>query len=129
MCIEVNFPELFAEYERARVDCVLLSAYPVDSIFATKARAHAAINNYWIMLSAPAETRDLFSSGLIGPDGSYVGRVAPEHDFVVSDIDTTDPSFHVALCLARPWRAQARLGDIYTRRRVDDPRSRERTIR
>lgn len=129
VCIEVNFPELFAEYERARVDCVLLSAYPVDSIFATKARAHAAINNYWIGLSAPAETRDMFSSGLIGPDGSRIGHVAPEDDFVVSDIDTTDPKFHVALSLARPWRAHARLGDIYSRRRVDDPRSRERTIR
>ena len=54
VCIEVNFPELFAEYQRLGVDCVLLSAYPVDSIFAVKARAHAAINNYWVGLSAPA---------------------------------------------------------------------------
>ncbi len=129
VCIEVNFPELFAEYERARVDCVLLSAYPVDSIFATKARAHAAINNYWIGLSAPAETRELFPSGLIGPDGSCVAGVSPEYDFVVGDIDTADPSFHVALDLARPWRAQARLGDIYAGTSVDDPRSRERTLR
>lgn len=129
VCIEVNFPELFAEYERAGADCVLLSAYPVDSIFLTKARAHAAINTYWIGLSAPAQTRHLFASGLIGPDGSCVGQIAAEDDFIVSDIHAHDPSFHVALKLARPWRAQARLGDIYSRRRVDDPRSRERTIR
>lgn len=36
ICIEINFPELFAEYERLGVDCVLLSAYPVDQIFETK---------------------------------------------------------------------------------------------
>lgn len=108
---------------------MLLSAYPVDSIFATKARAHAAINNYWIGMSAPSETRELFSSGLIGPDGSYVGDVSSEHDFVVGEVDTTDPTFRVALDLARPWRAQARLGDIYGRTHVDDPRSRERTVR
>ncbi|MFJ6088057.1 carbon-nitrogen hydrolase family protein [Streptomyces sp. NPDC092369] len=46
LCIEVNFQELFAEYERLGVDCLLLSAYPVDSVFEVKARAHAAINNY-----------------------------------------------------------------------------------
>ncbi|MCU1503823.1 MAG: hypothetical protein JWM12_3177, partial [Ilumatobacteraceae bacterium] len=48
ICIEVNFPQLFAEYERLGVDCVLLSAWPVDAIFLTKARAHAAINCYWL---------------------------------------------------------------------------------
>lgn len=129
VCLEVNFPELFAEYERAQVDGVLLSAYPVDSMFATKARAHAAINNYWIGLSAPAQARHLCESGLIGPDGRSVSRVLPQEDFVVSDIDTNDPAFDVSLNLARPWRAQARLGDIYRRRRVDDPRSHTRTGR
>lgn len=43
ICIEINFSDMFAEYERLGVDCLLLSAYPVDSIFATKARAYAAI--------------------------------------------------------------------------------------
>jgi predicted amidohydrolase len=55
ICIEVNFPELFAEYESAGVDCVLFSAYPVDAILRTKALVHAAINNVWLSLSVPAQ--------------------------------------------------------------------------
>jgi hypothetical protein len=35
---------------------------------------------------------------------------------------------HIALHLARPWRAEARQGDIYRRRLVvNDPRSADRT--
>ena len=130
VCIEVNFPELFAEYERAGVDCVLLSAYPVDSVFEIKARALAAINNYWIGLSAPAQTRTLFTSALIGPDGSSIAQVRPDADLVVGDLDPDDPAFRVSLHLARPWRAEARRGDIYARTRVhNDPRSNTRTTR
>jgi predicted amidohydrolase len=62
ICIEVNFPDLFADYDRLGVDCVLLSAYPVDSIFATKARAYAAIHNYWLSLSVPAQSTHLLHS-------------------------------------------------------------------
>jgi len=129
ICIEVNFPDLFAEYELLGVDCVLLSAYPVDSIFAIKARSHAAINNYWIGLSAPAQTRELFPSALIGPDGEHVARVRPDDDLIVADIDPADPAFHVALDLARPWRRRAQSGEIYAERRVTDPRSIDRTSR
>lgn len=125
----MNFPELFTEYERAGVDCVLLSAYPIDVIFATKARAHAAINNYWVGLSTAAQTTNLFAAGVFGPDGRLVGEVAATDDVVVCDLDTDDPTFDVALRLARPWRAQARRGEIYDARRVDDPRSRDRTVR
>src|SRR6266496_2729417 len=41
ICIEVNFPSIFVEYDNLGVDCLLLSAWPVDSIFYLKARAHA----------------------------------------------------------------------------------------
>jgi predicted amidohydrolase len=51
ICIEVNFPRLFAEYDRLGVDCLLLCAWPVDTIFFTKAQAHAAIHNYWLSRS------------------------------------------------------------------------------
>ena len=37
ICIEINFSDLFADYDRLGVDCLLRSAYPVDSIFATNA--------------------------------------------------------------------------------------------
>jgi predicted amidohydrolase len=129
ICIEVNFPDVFAEYERLGVDCLLLSAYPVDSVFAIKARAHAAINNYWIGLSAPAQTRELFPSALIGPDGEPIAQVSPDDELVIAEIDRADPAFHVALDLARPWRRRVRSGEIYAERAVTDPRSADRTTR
>ena len=129
LCIEVSFPELFAEYERLGVDAVLLSAYPVESIFAIKARAHAANNNYWIAQSVPNQTSHLFRSALIGPDGTTIAQVQPGDDLLIAEIDRTDPAFRVAVDLARPWRTLARAGEIYTSRRVDDPRSNDRTSR
>jgi len=127
ICIEVNFPDLFTEYERLGVDCLLFSAYPVDSVFETKARAYAAINNYWVSLSVPAQTAELFPSALIGPDGQSIVRAGVEAGLVVGELDRDAPAFDVALRLARPWRAVARVGDIYEERRVTDPRSEVRT--
>jgi predicted amidohydrolase len=127
ICIEINFPELFAEYEQMGVDCLLLSAYPVDSIFHTKAQAHASINNYWLSLSVPAQSAGLMAAGLIGPDGSCLAPVEAGAELVVGDMDRDAPELHVALNLARPWRTTARQGDIYRTRRVDDPRSTDPT--
>lgn len=127
ICIEVNFPELFTEYEHLGVDCVLLSAYPVDSIFETKARAYAAINNYWVSLSIPAQCTDLFRSGLIGPNGHALVQAGGEAGLVVGHLDRDAPALDVALNHARPWRTVARAREIYEQRRVTDARSRIRT--
>ena len=127
LCIEVNFPDLFAEYERLGVDCVLLSAYPVDSIFETKAQAHAAINGYWVSLAVPAQSTHLFCSGLVGPDGRHVARAGTAPGLVTAVLDRQAPELEVALTLARPWRATARQGSIYEKHRVADPRSTHRT--
>jgi hypothetical protein len=104
---------------------VLFSAYPVDAILRTKAIVHAAINNVWLSLSVPAQSLTFMRSGLIGPDGSALADV--EDGLVIAELDREDPALHVALDLARPWRASARRGDIYAARRVDDPRSADRT--
>lgn len=128
ICIEINFPELFAEYEQLGVDCLLMSAYPVDSVFHTKARAHASINNYWVSLSVPAQTAGLMASGLIGPDGSCLATAEAGAELVVGDMDRDAPELQIALNLARPWRATARQGGIYRARRVNDPRSADSTI-
>ena len=69
LCIEIQFPELFQEYERLNVDCVLLSAYSDKPIFAIQSQGHAACNNYWISLSVPSNVSHKQSSCLIGPDG------------------------------------------------------------
>lgn len=127
ICIEINFPDLFADYDRLGVDCMLVSAFPVDSIFATKARAYAAIHNYWLSLSVPAQSAHLFHSGLIGPHGEVLADAGVDPGMVVALLDREDPALHVALDLARPWRATARAGWIYDERRVDDERSRVRT--
>jgi predicted amidohydrolase len=102
---------------------VLGSAHP----FATKARAHAAIHNYWLSLSVPAQAAHLFHSGLIGPHGEVLADAGGEPGLVVATLDRADPALRLALDVARPWRATARSGDIYAERRVTDERSRVRT--
>jgi predicted amidohydrolase len=126
ICVEINFPHLFSEYERLGVECLLLSAYPVDSVFEVKARAYAAINAYWVAMSLPAQTSHLMPSGLITPAGTYAA-LASGTDLVIADLNRDDPDLHVPLDLARPWRAAALKGDIYRTRRVADPRSTNRT--
>jgi predicted amidohydrolase len=126
ICVEINFPHLFSEYERLGVECLLLSAYPVDSIFEVKARAYAAINAYWIAMSLPAQTHHLMPSGLISPTGTYAALVSAA-DLVIADLDRDDPALHIPLHLARPWRTTALKGDLYRTRRVTDPRSTNRT--
>jgi predicted amidohydrolase len=129
ICVEINFPDLFAEYARLGVDCLLLSAYPVDSLFEAKARSHASINTYWIGMSLPAQTAHLMNSGLIGPNGAYVAQLADGAELVIGDLDRGTPEMRVWLEQARPWRLSAVEGEIYRNRRVDDPRSTDRTCR
>lgn len=71
----MNFPQLFAEYDRLGVDCLLLSAWPVDKIFFRKAQAYAAIHNYWLSHSVPARSANLIPSTIFGPDGSQLAGV------------------------------------------------------
>ncbi|MDP9826355.1 putative amidohydrolase [Kineosporia succinea] len=127
-CIEVNFPELFAEYEQLGVDGVLLPAYPGESIFPVLAQAHAAINSYWVAVSIPAGLGLGFGSCVFGPDGTPVARAGDRSAVLVADIDASDPRWEIAQMAARPWRARAREGSIYAERRVsDDPRSTDPT--
>lgn len=127
VCVEINFPDLFIEYEALGVDCLLVSAYPVDSIFHTKARGYAAIHNYWVSLSIPAQSTELFLSGLIGPDGQVLAEVGADAELVVTELDPAEPQNHHARTVKRPWRAEARAGEVYAAHRVDDERSRTRT--
>jgi predicted amidohydrolase len=125
ICVEINFPHLFAEYRQLDVDCVRLSAYPVDSVFEAKARAHASINTYWVAMSLPTQTAHLMNSGLIGPDGVYLTRVEGGEGLVIADLDRSE--YAGWLEGARPWRESAIEGEIYRSRRVDDARSADRT--
>ncbi|MET7949771.1 hypothetical protein [Micromonospora sp. NPDC005324] len=48
---------------------------------------------------------------------------------VCATLDRDAPELRVAVHHARPWRVTARDGTIYRQRRVDDPRSHDRTGR
>jgi predicted amidohydrolase len=54
ICIEVQFAELFAEYERLGVDAVLFAhGIPPPSQIALQ--AHAALNCVWVGAATPAQ--------------------------------------------------------------------------
>jgi predicted amidohydrolase len=127
ICVEINFPQLFMEYERLGVDCLLLSAYPIDEIFYLKARSHAAIHNYWISLAVPSECGDLMMSTLIGPDGMPMQVMSKREGVLIEYMDKHAPEFDIALTKARPWRGSIETNDKYQTRHLNDPRSTNRT--
>jgi predicted amidohydrolase len=109
ICIEVCFPELFAQYERLGVDAVLLSSYAPFAAHGVMARAHAATNCYWLSLSNPTACSAELAASLFGPDGSLVAACKPgSAGLLVNRLDRDDPRYQVALTMARPWRSRAR---------------------
>lgn len=127
ICVEINFPQLFIEYNDLGIDCLLLSSFPVDSIFHVKARAYAAIHNYWVSLAAPTETRSLMMSGLIGPNGEVLKQVKSKRGLVIAQLNRQDPAFDIPLNKARPWRASITTDARYKTLQINDPRSINRT--
>lgn len=127
LCIEIHFAELFAEHERAGVDCVLFSAYAADGIFGVAAQAHAAANALWLSLSTPTQCSRGLASGLVAPNGMFVARCrGGRSGVIVQDLDKNAPELDIALNKARPWRRAARAGAIYESHRVQDSRSTNR---
>lgn len=126
ICIEINFPTLFIEYGNLGIDCLLLSSYPTDKPFYTKALAQAGIHNFWIGLSVPTECVYLMRSSLIGPDGTSMDEVETDQGVLISELDLSAPQFEIALKYARPWRASA-LVDFKKDELFSDPRSSNRS--
>ena len=128
LCIEINFPQLFAEYEGLDADCVLFSSHSDNPIFGVLAQAHAAVNSVWLSVAVPAQFGAAMPAGVVGPDGWWMSRAPAiaEPALVVARIDRSDPAFDVAINKTRPWRRKAREGGIYRERRVarSSPRSR-----
>ncbi|UXN58763.1 carbon-nitrogen hydrolase family protein [Phyllobacterium zundukense] len=126
--MELHYPEIFTEYERLDVDCVLFSTTgetPSSApAFAAEALGHAASNTYWISYSAHAPQSASAPSGIAAPDGQWASRCPAngEPAIAVADI-RTDPEHP-----ARPWRRKAR-ADLYTPHQIDgDPRSDGRNL-
>lgn len=112
ICIEANFPELFAAYEALDVDCVLHSTYRLGPVGDVMLQGHAAANCLWLAVATPANAGEP-PSGIIGPDGRWLVRCGAGVDLAVADLDRNDPRFDIALNKARPWRRTAREGRIY----------------
>jgi predicted amidohydrolase len=127
ICVEINFPALFMEYDELGVDVLLLSAYPVDRILFIKARSHAAIHNVWLSLSSPSETDTLFRSAMIDPRGEVIAGVPDVEGVVVSMLDRNAPELDIPLAKARPWRASVKNDPRYDTASLTDPRSTDRT--
>nr|WP_216853697.1 carbon-nitrogen hydrolase family protein [Phytoactinopolyspora halotolerans] len=126
--IEVHFPEIFIEYERLDVDCVLFSTAgppePGAQIFATEAQAHAVTNSFWVSFAVDARHAADSPSGVISPRGEWPAQCSYEK---LPSVTTTeiydDPND-----FARPWRRKARTG-IYEHHVVhNDPRSDDRSV-
>ena len=128
--IECHFAEVFAEYERLDVDCVLFSTTGGvnDLAFATEAQGHAAANGYWVSFAVLAPHSAEAPSGLIGPGGDWLARCPADgrSAVVVADIDESAPEVEIPVFRARTWRRTARSGNIYAPRVVEDPRSADR---
>jgi predicted amidohydrolase len=118
--MESVYPELFLDYERADVHCVLLSTQGPGASFALQAQGHASSNSYWISYATCAADAHVAPSGIVGPDGAWWARCAATGAAAVAiaDIDREHEN------LARPWRRTAR-GDRYAAAAAnEDPRTR-----
>lgn len=119
LCIEVQFPELFMEYERLDVDCMLFSSYSNNPMFAIQAQGHAACNSYWLSFSGVTNYGQDCPSCFIGPDGSILSKCAgTESGLSICKIDPNDPEMEVPVHHNRPWRRKARSGEIYEAWRI-----------
>ncbi len=113
-CIEINFPEIFLDYGRQNVDCILCSSYSENLFFKTLAQAHASFNSCWFSLVVPANVSNTMSSLACGPDGKVI-KTARKNSASLTcfEIVPADPSFEIALQRARPWRQKVRSADFY----------------
>jgi predicted amidohydrolase len=128
MGMEAAFPEVFLEYERLDVDCVLFSTHgpgtPANNgPFALQAQALAAANSYWVSYATTAQDAPNAPSGIIDPHGDWLTRCPPDR---VSAITTADLDL-TAENHARRWRRTARGGLYAQYQALDDPRSIDRT--
>ncbi|MGY9064060.1 carbon-nitrogen hydrolase family protein [Streptomyces sp. CAS3] len=114
LCIEVNFPEVFHEYEQLGVDCLLVSVMVDDAARAVVAQAYATLYNYWVGYSVPAQFGATAPAAVFAPGGRRLASCPadsrPGLAIADIDLDSRDSDIDAALRLARPWRRTARAG-------------------
>lgn len=116
--METQYPEIFAEYERAGVHCVLSSTMDNGTTFSLQARSHASTNSFWVSYATTSTDASAAPSGVADPSGAWVRQCpgADVADVVVTDLDREHEP------LARPWRRWARSEAYAGAIVVDDPR-------
>lgn len=121
ICIEIQFPEVFLEYLRLGVHCVLLSSYADIAMFGVQARGYAASLTSWFSLSNPVNASSTMPAVMIGPSGEVVSRCRRNRaGLIVTTLDPDAPEWEIPLRRARPWREIAREGGVYRDRRVPE---------
>jgi predicted amidohydrolase len=125
--MEAAFPEVFLEYERLDVDCVLFSTHgpgtPTNNgPFALQSQALAAATSYWVSYAGTAQDAPNAPSGVITPYGDWLTRCPPDPvpEITTADLDLTTENY------ARPWRRVARSGLYAQYQALNDPRSLDR---
>jgi predicted amidohydrolase len=124
--MECQFTEVFSEYERLDVDCVLFSTAGPGTpnhkeLFANQAQTIAATNSYWVSYAAPAQNEGV-PSGLISPDGEWLGQCLQQGKPEVTVVDLNDGEPN----LARAWRRKVRAGIYDPHLARNDARSNDR---
>lgn len=131
LCIEANFPELFAQYEQMNVDCMLISVMVDDAARAALASAYATLYSYWVSYSVPAQFGATAPAAITAPGGRCLARFPFESrpGLAIADINlkTRDVDIVTALRHARPWRRIARAGLYDSHVVTGDARSDTRT--
>lgn len=130
--IEVHYPELVAEYERADVDAIVFSTAggmtaAESAVFAIEAQAHASIHSLWMSFAVDAAHSAAAPAGVVSPAGDWLARCQDAPGLALADLDESADAVEAAVHRARPWRRTARSG-LYASRFVHDPRSEDRTL-
>ena len=77
--MEAHFPEMFGEYERLDVDCVLFSSTEGEGHRAPESspprrRGTLLTNSYWVSYSVDAQQSRFAPAGVISPGGDWLAR-------------------------------------------------------
>jgi predicted amidohydrolase len=132
--MEAHYPEVFGEYERLDVDCVLFSSTGEANpggpqTFATEVQGYAAANSYWVSFSVHAQASSMAPAGVVAPGGTWLARCPTDGGPATMVVDLGDETDDIAGARhrARPWRRRARAG-LYDAHFVHaDPRSDNRS--
>ncbi|WP_288350352.1 carbon-nitrogen hydrolase family protein [uncultured Thalassospira sp.] len=110
ICLEIQFPEIFSEYERLGTDLIIHASSGLPPFFETALQAQAGFYCQWVMSGVSIDQSLPVSSGIIGPDGGWLARGSSnqKEGFALARLDKSSGDFEIALSKARPWRAKVR---------------------